>query len=479
MKPFLVALFILSFCITFAQNNEIIINDSSQYGFNRPRITILNNNIPFVLWGNPSNAKVYGAKLNGSSFSSPVQIVPDSMTPRVGSADGPNLVSYNDSIYVVWSNESPNNHHVFLNKSTDGGATFGNAIQTDTITLGDNLEYPGISINNNGTLGIYFIRSDMNFNNPTQSLIKSTNSGYTFSRDSIVNTFAPGQTCECCQGTMEMENNNWVYNYRNNDANIRNAYSLVSKDNGSTFNDVYELDDIDWTINSCPSSGPEGHLSANNSFTAWMSRGNGKYRILYATVDIDLNTTSTANYIDNFVAPNVNQNYPSVDGKNDTIAVVWQDNRYLFSHIFTAISIDGGSSFLGTILLSDTSGTNGFYYPDVAFSNGIFHYVWKTNNKVIYKSTTLAKLLSIKSINQTQNKVSIYPNPSSYNLTLKTDVKPLSITVLDLTGKLITSFPYTSTQLNIENLSSGVYFLKVTDKENTIIQKFVKCLVLK
>ncbi|PCI99852.1 MAG: hypothetical protein COB15_03445 [Flavobacteriales bacterium] len=471
----LITIIFLQSTILFSQTNEIIVNNDFQYGFNRPRITLLSNNTPFVLWGKPgSSPKVYGTKLVGGNFTAPVQIVPNSMQPRVGSYDGPNIVSYNDSIYVVWGNENAANHHVFLNRSTDGGNSFGPAIQTDTVAVGDNIEYPGVSISNDGTLGIYFIKSDASWNNPRQSLIISSDRGNSFSKDSTVNSFAPGIPCECCQGSMEMQDTNWIFYYRNNVGNIRNTYSLVSKNTGLSFNNSYELDLVNWNIMSCPNSGPEGHINGNKSFTSWMSAGSGNSRVLYATVDIVTGTVSPATYIDASVGASVNQNYPCVSGSGDTIAVVWQDNRFIFSHIFTSISTDGGQTFSGSILLSDTSIISSYNAPDVAYANGIFHYVWKSNSKVIYKSTTLPILLSTLN-EQTENiNLKLYPNPASTELTINTELAIQKISIFDVSGKIIRSLTPATNTINISDLKNGTYFIEVKGKEKILTQKFVK-----
>ena len=271
MKTILLSLVLLTQVTFCYSQTTIIVNDSSQYGFERPRITLLDNNVPFVIWGKPSaSSKIFGAKLQGGSFTSPIQISPGSMNPRVGSVDGPNIVSNKDSIYVIWNNLVSTNHHVFLNRSTDGGNSFSSVIQTDSLYASENIEYPGISISNDGTLGIYFIKSEPNWSNPRQSLIRSYDRGNTFTKDSVINTFASGEACECCQASMEMVDNTWIFYYRNNDANVRNSFSLLSTDYGSTFNGVYEMDAIDWVINGCPSTGPEGHITGTHSFSAWM-----------------------------------------------------------------------------------------------------------------------------------------------------------------------------------------------------------------
>jgi hypothetical protein len=474
-RQLLIIILLLQTSLLVSQNTEIIVNDSSQYGFNRPRLALLNNNIPFVLWGKPGvNSKVFGAKLVGSNFTPPVQIAPDSMNPRVGTTDGPNIVAHNDSIYVVWGNQSPANHHVFMNRSTDAGNSFGPAIQTDSITPGDNIEYPGVSISNNGILGIYFLKSDASWNNTRQSLITSLDRGLSFSKDSAVNTFAPGVPCECCQGSMEMQDSNWVFYYRNNVADIRNSYSLVSTNTGASFNEAYEMDIVDWFIQSCPSSGPEGHINGSKSFTSWMSKATGSSRILYATVDISLQTVSPATYIDTNVAASVIQNYPSVDGEGDTVAIIWQDNRYMFSHIFTSISIDGGQNFTETILLSDTTVLGSYSAGDVAYANGIFHFVWKGSNKIYYKSASLSNLLSISDNSSMASKINLYPNPASTILTIDTDLKIQKIKIIDITGKNVKSFTPKTNAINVSDLPDSIYFIKIFGEEDTITQKFVK-----
>tara|TARA_B100000809_G_scaffold243770_1_gene269095 strand:+ start:6259 stop:7692 length:1434 start_codon:yes stop_codon:yes gene_type:complete len=476
MKNIILVIFILlQTSFLFSQGNEIIINDDSQYGFSRPRIALLDNDIPFVLWGKTGGSpKVYGAKLVGANFSTPVQIVPDSMRPRVGGLDGPNIVSHKDSVYVVWGNQDMANHHVFLSRSFDGGNSFGSAIQTDSLDLGENIEYPGISMNNDGTLGLYFIKSDPSWNNPTQSLITSYDRGNTFSKDSVVNSFSPGLPCECCQGSMEMQDSNWVFYYRNNVSNIRNTYSLVSTDYGNNFDGVYEMDDDDWFIQSCPSSGPEGHIVGDNSFVAWMSRGSGNTRVLFSSVNMLTGVTSPATYIDPNVSSSVVQNYPSVAGSGDTIAVVWQDNRYLASSVFTSISIDGGQSFMGTTLISDTTVLMSYTSIDVAFANGVFHYVWKNNNKIFYKNMTIPLILSASTDQADINHFSLFPNPASTELTIETELKVEKLSIIDIRGEIIKSFIPSSKIINVEVLPDGIYFIKIEGDDKSFIRKFIK-----
>jgi len=74
---------------------------------------------------------------------------------------------------------------------------------------------------------------------------------------------------------------------------------------------------------------------------------------------------------------------------------------------------------------------------------------------------------------ETQN-VSIYPNPTSYQLSIKTALEISEITIVDLTGKTIMTINQNTNVINIADLSNGIYFIKVMTGEKTMITKFVK-----
>ncbi|MDG1477426.1 MAG: DUF4886 domain-containing protein [Vicingaceae bacterium] len=79
---------------------------------------------------------------------------------------------------------------------------------------------------------------------------------------------------------------------------------------------------------------------------------------------------------------------------------------------------------------------------------------------------------SIKDFNSNKN-LTIYPNPAHNFIEIKTDLKYSSLSITDITGKVITNFNTEST-INISNLKKGIYFIKVIGVENSIVRKFVK-----
>ena len=92
-------------------------------------------------------------------------------------------------------------------------------------------------------------------------------------------------------------------------------------------------------------------------------------------------------------------------------------------------------------------------------------------------STTIVLQIDIcEGINQISdnNAISIYPNPTTGKLQIQTyNLKAQTIVIYDLDGRRVLSQPFT-TELNVNQLSSGVYFIEVKSKELTARKRFVK-----
>ena len=98
-----------------------------------------------------------------------------------------------------------------------------------------------------------------NFTDYKQTVRTSFDFGQTFSAEVDVSALAPGEPCDCCQSTLVTKGNNDVFLlFRNDDSNVRNTYIAKSSDGGVTFSTTEDLDDINWVLNSCPTSSPVG-----------------------------------------------------------------------------------------------------------------------------------------------------------------------------------------------------------------------------
>lgn len=70
--------------------------------------------------------------------------------------------------------------------------------------------------------------------------------------------------------------------------------------------------------------------------------------------------------------------------------------------------------------------------------------------------------------------LNVYPNPTSNQLILDTELKISEISIIDITGKMIITKNLNLNIVNVANLPNGIYFIKIITDEKTITKKFVK-----
>ena len=78
-------------------------------------------------------------------------------------------------------------------------------------------------------------------------------------------------------------------------------------------------------------------------------------------------------------------------------------------------------------------------------------------------STELSKIVAVNA--STGNKsLKIYPNPAKDVLTVVTDANTEGVSIFDINGRLVLSVVDKNQRVNIQNLASGVYFVRMMDK---------------
>jgi hypothetical protein len=85
----------------------------------------------------------------------------------------------------------------------------------------------------------------------------------------------------------------------------------------------------------------------------------------------------------------------------------------------------------------------------------------------------------IPSFNKNDAFVQLYPNPTSNNITLQTntELKNTSITLYDVTGKLIKQYNLKSffkTNLDLSQLDNGIYFIEILHNGKSQMNKIIK-----
>lgn len=119
-----------------------------------------------------------------------------------------------------------------------------------------------------------------------------------------------------------------------------------------------------------------------------------------------------------------------------------------------------------------------FYVRSICFSNDLSSWTavaYTGCSAVVYNY--IATLSSNNSFLNIDNKgFTIYPNPAQKTLQLqtKTDTIIEKIIITDLSGKIILMQTQNTNQVNVEQLSNGMYFIEAFSGEEKITSKFIK-----
>lgn len=87
-------------------------------------------------------------------------------------------------------------------------------------------------------------------------------------------------------------------------------------------------------------------------------------------------------------------------------------------------------------------------------------------------TVTTDALAGVNDVSKTA--VSIYPNPTTDVLNIKSDAKVSKVEIFDLAGRKASSVELTDGKVEVKNLSNGAYVLKVTTDKGTTSHKFIK-----
>jgi ELWxxDGT repeat protein len=116
----------------------------------------------------------------------------------------------------------------------------------------------------------------------------------------------------------------------------------------------------------------------------------------------------------------------------------------------------------------DLSTTTMFKYGGELFFTGNF---MASGNK-LWKLTTAAP----NSTSSVSNNVSftVYPNPATNELNLRSETKISKLIILDILGMVVGNYSHDFNRINISNLTTGFYFLHIETEKGTALKRFVK-----
>ncbi|MDQ3111938.1 MAG: T9SS type A sorting domain-containing protein [Bacteroidota bacterium] len=469
---FTFAFFILSLGTILSQplfwSGEITVANGSTYGKTRPRIAITSGNIPVIMWGGGTAAEpLYTARWNGTGFDTPVTITPVNMDPFIDSWAGAEIAASGNTVFVVFKAEPMMTTNIYVVKSTDGGVTWGLPIQAD-MGVGPLDDFPSIAVSDAGNPSVMFMVFDSVMADPHYVVTSSVDGGATYPPAITVSDSASDEVCDCCPGYLAIKGNYFVPAWRRNSSNIRDMWIGISSDAGMTYPDVMDMDNTNWMITSCPSSGPSPFLTTDSVITAFMSRASGSYRIYLSTASYTGLQNGFTAFADNTVTSTTIQNYPFLAGSNDTVALVYQQTVSGNSDAMYSYSYTGASGLSGNSYVLNNSAAGNQKNPHVAYSSGTFHFVWVdfATGNVMYKAGTIPTGISE---NENRGPLAVYPNPSDGAMRIDLPMlngKKGMLEIFDVNGKAVQSADITGMKsYMIEKQIPGIYSVKISGED--------------
>jgi hypothetical protein len=457
-------------------SNPIEVADASTYGASWPRIVLADGDVPVVMWGRPSSGRVFVSRLNGGSFTTPLNIVPGGVDAFIQNWAGPDLASAGDSVFVTFKAEPTTTGRVYVVRSLDGGLTFGDTVRADYIGS-DISDFPAIEVGPGGNPVVAFMRSGPGFVDPEYEVARSTDGGGTFLPPVPGSNSAPGEVCDCCPTSIEVRGDLQLLPFRNNNGNIRETWMAVSTNAGLSYDTVYRMDTTAWMLNACPSQGPDVTVAGDTIVSVWMSAASGNSQVWATAMDLNTMTVAWQKKLDSGASGA--QTRPRIVATGDTLGAIWEDTRNGNPDCYFVASIRGPSGLLvGGVNAVDPDSARQDN-PDLAYANGVFHIVYRdpAHARLVYRTATIDGLLDREKGIAAEN-FKVFPNPSTGHFSLDIPaslVEGALFRLYDLQGRLLLEKETEGrvTPIDAQDLKPGIYLGRLQSGGQTMQQKVI------
>lgn len=476
MKHCTLAAFLILTLGVFAQNGivwepEMVVSDGTTFGHLRPRATVVGNS-PVVVYGSGGMENVYISRWNGSGFDTQ-SVLPTGTSAYMASWTGADIASKGDTVIAVFKMNPMETGHVYIVRSVDGGVTFSDTIRANTWD-GGNSWMPSMDIDANGNPVISMMIHNNTWNNPRYALVHSTDAGLTFGPTEDIASSVPGEACDCCPSEVVIDGSKEILMFRNNDANVRDIFGVLSNDGGATFPYSENVDNTNWIISACPSTGMDAVFSGNNLYTVYASAAEGIYRVFLTKSDVSIGLDFTERTKVLVPDPsNGTQNYPTISGENDTIVMAWEERINFNKEVYYAVSIPGQDPMVALSSYKwqandSTLGTQ--TNPEILYKNGYVHLFFQDDytGDLIYKRGQIDVNLGANELSKSN--LQLMPNPST-NGQMHVSGATAIRSIIDASGAHV-SFDARqhgeSIEVTAEHIQSGIYFVHCIQADGSI-----------
>ncbi len=434
---------------------------SGSTGYYRPMVVTDGSGNPMVLWNNAQS--VYFSRWDGSAFTAPVKINPEGVNVAGSYWMGPDIASKGDTVYIVYK-ETPEDQvgkHAWCVASFDGGATFGAPVQVDNLGNDALSRFTTVAVDELGNPVVAFMKFTTSFENHEWAVCTSNDYGQSFSTEVVASGWSSvsAEACDCCSSTLVQSNGNVAMLYRDNNSNIRDSWAGISTDGGATFSGGVNMDQQNWYIASCPSSGPDGFILGDTIYSTFMSSASGKGRVYYSKSSISGMNSQGGVLLTDMIDNLGSQNFPRISTNGTYMATAWIQNIGPQKEIAFNFSnnLNGFDKSYEVIYQANTA------WVDIAMVGDQIYLVWQDESDDVLRFKK-GRISPIGIAENTQQNIQVMPNPASqyWNIQLPGNIAQ-TIHIYDLEGKLVYAAPGKGTQFTVDNQgwADGVYILKV------------------
>jgi hypothetical protein len=227
-----------------------------------------------------------------------------------------------------------------------------------------------------------------------------------------------------------------------------NFYSYHCLTYGVSLNMIRSTDHGQTWINLATIPNSDIYSFINKDTAYLMSNGRGFYKTTDGGVTINYLATLTN-------MPYINDDEYKMLFTNDSVGYIIYKNIYKTG----ASVLDWATNYIGTIQLHNICKTK----DGTVFVIGDYGTILKENPNFISNN------LSYK-----YDSLKIYPNPAINYLTIEGLNNHTIAQVYDISGKLLLNKQLNTNQIDISPLAKGLYFIKLTSEEGSVVRKFVK-----
>ena len=415
-------------------------------------------------------------------------------------ANAPSLMlDSQGNIYVCYGHYdwSTFNVDVYFTKSEDGGMSFTTPVLVNDTTRAAQ-DNPSIAVDTSGQI-VYVAwqdtRNPVNIPNFDVYVTRSTDGGLTFGPSVRVDDTGSDSLDQqkpsigCTQGGDTVYVVWW--DERNGEFDNLDVYFSRSIDGGLTFEPNVLVNDTVGITQSLQWY-PSLFVSRSGSiYIVWEDNRFGPYQVYFAkSIDCGLSFVGHQRVTDTLISGGWN---PSIYSLNDSLVyVAWSEGRTYSQtgdDIYFSFSTDGGDTFNPNVRVNDLLGIEYAWdwYPSVCVNDsGDVFVAWESdrndpshaNSDIYCAAGNYVGIQECSSTFPREQMVSIYPNPVRSVLSVHcAQPANFNIMVYDAIGRVLKEYEMEgkrSAVINCVDLAVGVYFIRFSGGDETIIKKIVK-----